>query len=338
MRRINGLLASKVKGALTALGLAVSCLLAPGGEAAVTIEKIAYGGWPNCYRMSNGLIELVATSDVGPRLIRLGWVGERNEFKEYPDQLGQTGGEQWRIYGGHRLWHSPERQPRTYAPDNGPVEVQEQEGRLTLTQPTEASTGIRKQLIVEMAADRPAVRVVHRLRNEGPWPVRLAAWALTVMAPGGACWIPFPRHDDPAGLLPNRALVLWPYTNLADPRLRLGRWYACLRQDPTARTPIKIGLARATEEWLAYVRDRVAFVKRYDYQAGKEYPDFGACVETYTNAEMLEVETVGPLEELDTGEMLEHVERWYLLRLPEPIETEEQCERVLRPLVEEQTK
>lgn len=36
------------------------------------IERVPYAGWPNCYRLTDGRIELVATSDVGPRIVRLG--------------------------------------------------------------------------------------------------------------------------------------------------------------------------------------------------------------------------------------------------------------------------
>ena len=32
------------------------------------IERIQYGGWPNCFRVSNGKIELIVTGDVGPRI------------------------------------------------------------------------------------------------------------------------------------------------------------------------------------------------------------------------------------------------------------------------------
>ena len=49
---------------------------------------------------------MIATTDVGPRIIRFGFVGEENEFKEYEDTTGQVGGDEWRIYGGHRLWHA----------------------------------------------------------------------------------------------------------------------------------------------------------------------------------------------------------------------------------------
>ncbi len=66
----------------------------------VNLEKTSYGGWPNCYRLSNLAVELIVTADVGPRVIRFGFVGAENEFKEYEEQLGQTGGREWRIYGG----------------------------------------------------------------------------------------------------------------------------------------------------------------------------------------------------------------------------------------------
>jgi len=60
---------------------------------AVEMKKIEYAGWPNCIQLSNGQIELVATTDVGPRIIRWAFVGGKNLFKESPDQLGKTGGD-----------------------------------------------------------------------------------------------------------------------------------------------------------------------------------------------------------------------------------------------------
>ncbi|MYB54434.1 MAG: hypothetical protein F4X77_19875, partial [Acidobacteriia bacterium] len=72
--------------------------------AAVTVEKIPYAGWPNCYRLSNGEVELIVTSDVGPRIIRYGFEGGQNFFVELEEDLGKTGGDNWRLYGGSRLW------------------------------------------------------------------------------------------------------------------------------------------------------------------------------------------------------------------------------------------
>ena len=77
------------------------------GAAETKIEKTAYGGWPNCMRMSNGTVELVATTDVGPRVIRFGFVGKDNEFFEDKEQLGKTNADEWLAFGGHRLWLAP---------------------------------------------------------------------------------------------------------------------------------------------------------------------------------------------------------------------------------------
>jgi hypothetical protein len=64
------------------------------------MQKVEYKGWKNCYRVENGQIELIITADVGPRIICYRFIGKDNEFKEYPEMMGKTGGDEWRIYGG----------------------------------------------------------------------------------------------------------------------------------------------------------------------------------------------------------------------------------------------
>jgi len=79
------------------LTLLLACSLA--AQSAVKVEKTAYKGWTNCYRVTNGEVELVVTSDVGPRIIRFGFVGGQNLFKEFPEQLGKTGEAQFQLRG-----------------------------------------------------------------------------------------------------------------------------------------------------------------------------------------------------------------------------------------------
>ena len=55
-------------------------------------------------------------------------------------------------------------------------------------------------------------------------------------------------------------------------------------------------------------------MKRCRADPGKAYPDMGASFEMFTNAEVLELETLGPLTRLAPGAALEHVERWTLHR------------------------
>lgn len=89
------------------------------------ITRIAYKGWENNICLSNGQLEVVATLDVGPRLLRFAFKDAVNVLKEFPEQLGGVHETEWQIRGGHRLWHAPEAKPRTYALDNSPVRVEE---------------------------------------------------------------------------------------------------------------------------------------------------------------------------------------------------------------------
>src|ERR1035441_1026121 len=57
----------------------------------VKIDKIDYRGWANSWRMSNGEVEVVVTGDVGPRVMRYGFAGGQNFFKEFARQMGKTG-------------------------------------------------------------------------------------------------------------------------------------------------------------------------------------------------------------------------------------------------------
>jgi len=299
----------------SAVMLLTALLLVPAlakAQPAVKIEKVAYKGWPNCYRMTNGQVELIVTSDVGPRIIRFGFVGGENEFKEYADQMGKTGGKEWRIYGGHRLWHAPEAQPRTYAPDNSPIEIRTSGGRIHAIQPVEEATGIQKEMEIRMAADAPRVEVLHRLRNKNQWAVELAPWVLTVLPQGGRSILPMPpRGKHPEVLEPTHPLVMWAYTDFRDKRWTLGFKYVLLQQDPKASLPQKVG-ALIPDGWAAFARGNHLFVKKFDVVKNATYPDFGSAVETFTNADMLELETLGPLTKLAPGATVEYTERWWL--------------------------
>jgi hypothetical protein len=294
--------------------LGVVLLAALLAQAATRVEKTAYQGWRNCYRISNGTVEVIVTTDVGPRVIRYGFAGGENEFFEDPKQAGRTGGNEWRAYGGHRLWHAPEAMPRTYWPDNGPVETEDIPGGLRLIQAVEGTTGIQKEIDVRLAGEGSRVHLVHRLRNQGPWPVELAPWTLTVMAPGGVGIFPLPpRGPHPQNLLPTSRIAMWAYTDFSDPRWQLGYRYLLLRQDANAKTPQKIGLS-VPDGWAAYLRGEHLFVKRFTFEKDASYPDYGVNVESFTNADMLELETLGPLAKLQPGAVAEHAEHWFLYR------------------------
>jgi hypothetical protein len=300
-------------------------------------EKVNYGGWPNCVRLTNSQVELVITTDVGPRVIRFGFVGGQNLFKEYADQLGRTGGNQWRIYGGHRLWHAPEASTRTYFPDNSPVKYDWDGRRLKLTQPIETTTGIIKEIEIQLDPNENHVVLVHRLINKNQWEIELAPWALTVMAAGGRAIFPQePYRPHPEFLLPVRPMVLWGYTDMRDPRWSWGTRYIQLRQDPKATTKQKFGIMN-TLGWAAYYLNGELFLKRYGFDPKATYVDFGCNTESFTDSAMLELETLGPLTKLAPDGKVEHIEHWFVSRV-QVEEDEASIDQQVLPLVRQTDK
>ncbi len=51
-------------------------------------------------------------------------------------------------------------------------------------------------------------------------------------------------------------------------------------------------------------------MKTIGFERGQLYPDRGCNFELYTDPNILEVETLGPLTMLSPGEKTEHVETW----------------------------
>ena len=277
----------------------------------VSIAKTTYAGWPNCYRLTNGEVELIVTTDVGPRVIRYGFAGGQNLFKEYKEQLGKSGEKVWQARGGHRLWIAPEAVPESYALDNGPVKAEVKGDAIVLTGAVEAETSLEKQITVKLEANGHVV-VTHRLANKGSKARELAPWALTQMALGGTGITGFPpRSKHMEVLTPTNPLVMWGFTNFADPRWTFTQKYLMLRQDPKATTPQKVATF-SPETFGAYLLGSDLFLKRYSAIKGGHYPDMGTSYATFTNAEFLELETLGPLVTLSPGASTEHVERWSL--------------------------
>ena len=293
---------------LAVLGL----LLAFGARAEVKVEKVEYKGWRNCYRVSYGEVELIATSDVGPRVIRFGFVGGQNLFKEFTEQLGKSGEDKFQLRGGDRVWKAPEDPVATWAPDNVPVEISVTRNGLIARAPVEPLTHLRKEIEIRMADRGTDVTVVHRVTNESLFPLEYSAWALTMMAPGGVAISGFPpRGKHPANLEATNPLVMWAYSNLADKRWTFTKKYLALRQDPNNSEPQKLGLFNP-HTWGAYVLNGEAFIKQAAGDAHASYPDFGCSFETFTNNEFLEMETLSPLKKMAPGETVEQTEHWTL--------------------------
>jgi hypothetical protein len=140
---------------------------------------------------------------------------------------------------------------------------------------------------------------------------------------GGIAILPMPvGNSDPAGLLHNRQISLWPYTRINDPRLKLDDKYVLFKADAIL-PPFKIGYFNP-HGWSAYWVDGVLFRKTFDARAGLFYPDNNCNAEVYCGDLFIELESLAPLQILKPGDSIDHVENWEVLTemgsLPEEVQ------------------
>jgi hypothetical protein len=305
------------------------------------VERLSYRGWNNTYRFSNGVVELFVTADVGPRIIRYGFQGGDNVLHEVKDDVGRSGGAEFRLYGGHRLWVSPEVE-RTYYPDNAPVNVRYAGNAVRFTAAPEDSppgTRLQKELEIALADTGSRVRITHRITNHDSSPTTLAPWSPTMMAAGGRAILPLsPRIAmDKNHYLSVGAFGIWSFTDFADPRWVFGTSYIQLRQlaNPASRFNEQMGGIFNAAGWGAYCRSGQLFIKRAPVIAGAKYPDFGCNFQVFTNPDFLELETLGPVVELRPEETVEHIEDWWLFENVEGGEDDAWIDSVIIPLVQQ---
>jgi hypothetical protein len=155
-----------------------------GGQFTIHVNKVDYWDWQNSYRLSNDCVELIETTDIRPHIIRFGFSGDENGFKEYPEQVGKIGGDEWRIYGGHRIWLALENTPRSYSPDNPPVDSKKHPGFVRLIQPVEASIGIQLKIDIALDPESTDVPVTYRLPNLNIFSMTLTPWAMSAKESG----------------------------------------------------------------------------------------------------------------------------------------------------------
>jgi hypothetical protein len=213
-----------------------------------------------------------------------------------------------------------------------------------LTQAVEPATGIRKCMELALIPGLDSLEVVHRLTNLNPWAVELAPWAITVMAGGGVAIVPQePYRPHPAftglpeakgaepSFLPARTLALWGFTRLNDPRWSFLDRFILTRQDPAITVPLKYG-ASNTQGWGAYVRNGEMLLKRTPKLAGR-YPDRDCNTEVWIDGSILELESLGPVVNLQPGSSVEHREVWsYFSGVDVPLDGEK-LEAELKPML-----
>ncbi len=277
-----------------------------------------------CVSISNGVIEAYVTVDLGPRIIKFGYVdgqnilnANREKFapktdEAYEELFGK--GKAWESFGGHRIWVTPEGYPETYTPDDKPVSFTVNDDSVVFTAEEDTEVGIAKTLTIKMDPDDANMTVKVNVKNISGAKKEFAVWVISVCEAGGNLIIPMNTND--TGYLHNRSISVWPYTDLSDSRIYFGKKYATVKQDVNAQGPLKLGFD-LNQGVTYYVLGDDIFSKRYEAKHGLlPYPDGNSSFETYTDNVMLEIETLSDVRVVENGDSHELLEFWSLNKKP----------------------
>ncbi len=278
----------------------------------VKFSEIIYGSFGNCVCLENGRIKLIATAEVGPRIVYFGAADGENMLFEDNDRNFyeiNRGYGVWYAYGGHRVWTAPEMMPETYLPDNSGVVYNYCNNTLTLTAPV---TIFGKQFSMEIVmGDDNSVTIMNIIENCSGKPAVFAPWSITGLSAGGTEYIPLCKEDK--GFLPNKTMALWSYSDIKDERFTLTNEYAKLKQDPNNKNAFKVGF-NVTDGFIEYEKGSHSFRLTFDDYKKVEYPDYSCNFETYTNHLFLECELLGELKEYAPNEKAIIREKWEILK------------------------
>ena len=292
----------------------------------IKVTQITDPVFGKCLSMANELVELRVTLNFGPRIIYFACAGMENVFYQDEEKAALENFEEFddvfKLYGGHRLWISPEVLPRCYHPDNLPVSYTEIGRSIRFTGEEEKYNKIQKSITIAMKPGSPHVSVIHSIRNKGLWDIQLAPWAITMLAPGGIEVMPMPSRE--TKYLANRNFSFWDYSELNDSRLYLGEEFLTLIQDANKKNPFKLGYNNE-KGWAAYFNKGQVFLKYFEPEIDGIYPDNGCCFETYTNAKFLEMETLGEINELGPDDFITLEETWELYPADSPGNTRDEA-------------
>ena len=261
----------------------------------------------NCLFADNGIIEVGIPLNFGLRIAHFSFVGEKNVFFEQPNDMTIfTTDEGWRIRGGHRLWLAPET-PKTYCPDNEPIDYSIEDDAIVITQKEDPWLHIIKSFKLTFEGSR--LSVTHKIVNLGEEALSCSLWAISVMAAGGTEYINFERRD--GGMDHWHRISMWDYTSLGDPRATYTRDEIQIKHLPLD-TKYKIGVGHPYGP-VRYENGDIIFIKHFDVQKDKLYPDANVSYETFFSKYMVEMESLSPLAEISKGESMEHTEVLELL-------------------------
>jgi hypothetical protein len=294
-------------------------IFANASQAVVTATQEEYHGWPGAYRLSNGTVDLVFVPQIG-RIMRYGYVGERNVLWENTMLAGKATdlsrlGTDWQNYGGDKLWPSPQSKwgwPPDPTSDSGPQKVSLMPDKhLLVIGPVSLKYGVQFQREIALNPTGTAVTIRNSMANTGAIPVEWGVWEVAQTDdPEETGFAAAAKTSFPQGY------KLFGDQTPPDGQVTLNHGVVTIRRraDHSAKIGTRSPDGRIESHWGA-LRFRISG----DFPKGGSYPDDGCAQEIYTSDDpnrYVEMELLGPVRKLRTGDASTLVTHWSLDRTP----------------------
>ena len=153
-------------------------------HAEVKVERLDYHGWSGCFRMSNGLVELVYVPQIG-RIMRFARINGPNVLWENSRLAGKTAASakqgEWANYGGDKLWPAPQslwNWPPDPILDGSPYATSVVVNALVISGSSSPKSGVRFTRRIWMDSDSTTVHIRNTMTNTSTRYQELALWEI----------------------------------------------------------------------------------------------------------------------------------------------------------------
>ena len=279
------------------------------------VGVVPYYGYDDCIELRNDHTRVVLCPAAGGRVLEYSLKGKNvlylppgsEGWRQTPDNrrgkmhAGRFDiGPEKMVRRGRILWHGP------------------WQGEITgdrsarLTSQFDPESGVRLIRDFKLAADSSRLLCTQTIVNESTKPVSLCHWSRTFAVGGGIAIVP----RSPRGRFPNGFVLYQDGDSITidaeDPNIQTTEQAVIISGPP--KSP-KLGFD-SHAGWLAYLAptDQL-FVKRYRTFPARAYNEFASLTASvwYPEGDMVELEPIGPAENLRPDEQANFTEEWWLL-------------------------
>jgi hypothetical protein len=301
----------------------------------ITLEKITYHGWNDSWLLSNGRINLVVVPDIS-RIMEYSLDGD-NIIWHNPDEYGKTyplteksyhfGGSR-AVFGSEDIWGKF----NDYILDHGKsnIEIDSTEEGLPLVRMIygpgfRCGAQITREIIMHENGD---VDINHKLTNISADVIEYGLWE--VCQTKSPCFAAFPIN--PKSKYENGIYNIVPISK-DDDQFSIIDGYSITEYKGKLG---KIG-ADSDGPFMFWASGKLGHLKIFKpMDRNYPYPDDGCSVQVYTNNKdikgeaFLELEVLGPMIPLKTGDSSKLKETWKIFDLPETVKDKQQFLNIIK--------